>query len=80
VIAWSRGPASCYAATVRPAAKVLPVVVIFSFVIGVMLFGIIGLLLAVPTAASIKLILQHHYAEPVAPAPRCAARARGPHS
>jgi predicted PurR-regulated permease PerM len=29
-------------------------------VIGAMLFGIIGLLLAVPTAASIKLILQHY--------------------
>jgi len=69
------------------AATVHPVVVIFSFVIGVVLFGIIGLLLAVPTAASIKLILQHYYAEPIepaetvelAPAPRRAARA-GPHS
>jgi len=50
------------------AARVHPVVVIFSFVIGVMLFGIIGLLLAVPTAASIKLILQHYYAEPIEPA------------
>jgi hypothetical protein len=49
------------------AARVHPVVVIFSFVIGAMLFGIIGLLLAVPTAASIKLILQHYYAEPTAP-------------
>jgi len=70
------------------AARVHPVVVIFSFVVGVMLFGIIGLLLAVPTAASIKLILQHYYAEPIepaetmelAPAPRRAARTRGPHS
>jgi predicted PurR-regulated permease PerM len=49
------------------AARVHPVVVIFSFVIGAMLFGIIGLLLAVPTAASIKLILQHYYAEPITP-------------
>ena len=52
-------------------------VVIFGFVIGVMLFGIIGSLLAVPTAASIKLILQHYYAEPIED-PRRAAR--GPHS
>jgi len=50
------------------AARVHPVVVIFSFVIGVVLFGIIGLLLAVPTAASIKLILEHYYAEPIEPA------------
>lgn len=68
------------------AATVHPVVVIFSFVIGVMLFGIIGLLLAVPTAASIKLILQHYYAEPIepaetvelTPASRRPARARRP--
>lgn len=49
------------------AATVHPVVVIFSFVIGAVLFGVIGLLLAVPTAASIKLILQHYYAEPTVP-------------
>jgi predicted PurR-regulated permease PerM len=49
------------------AVTVHPVVVIFGFVIGAMLFGIIGLLLAVPTAACIKLILQHYYAEPIAP-------------
>lgn len=49
------------------AVTVHPVVVIFGFVIGAMLFGIIGLLLAVPTAACIKLILEHYYAEPIAP-------------
>ncbi|HEY6430788.1 MAG TPA: AI-2E family transporter [Acetobacteraceae bacterium] len=49
------------------AVTVHPVVVIFGFVIGAMLFGIIGLLLAVPTAACIKLILAHYYAEPIAP-------------
>jgi predicted PurR-regulated permease PerM len=64
------------------AARVHPVVVIFSFVIGVVLFGIIGLLLAVPTAASIRLILQHYYAEPIEPgetvefAPRSRASSR----
>lgn len=47
------------------AVTVHPVVVIFGFVIGAMLFGIIGLLLAVPTAACIKLILGHYYAEPI---------------
>ena len=49
------------------AVTVHPVVVIFGFVIGAMLFGVIGLLLAVPTAACIKLILEHYYAEPIAP-------------
>jgi predicted PurR-regulated permease PerM len=70
------------------AARVHPVVVIFSFVIGAMLFGIIGLLLAVPTAASIKLILQHYYAEPITPdeaveltsAPLRRAGSRGPNA
>jgi hypothetical protein len=32
-----------------------------------MLFGIVGLLLAVPTAACLKLVLQHYYAAPIAP-------------
>lgn len=49
------------------AVTVHPVVVIFAFVIGAVLFGIIGLLLAVPTAACVKLILTHYYAEPIAP-------------
>jgi predicted PurR-regulated permease PerM len=48
------------------AVTVHPVVVIFSFVIGAVLFGVIGLLLAVPAAASIKLILEHYYSELIA--------------
>ena len=44
-----------------------PVVVIFAFVIGAMLFGIIGLLLAVPTSACVVIVLQYYYAEPIAP-------------
>ena len=32
---------------------------------GAVLFGVIGLLLAVPVAASIKIILTTYYAEPV---------------
>ncbi|MBV9118100.1 MAG: hypothetical protein JOY63_12140 [Acetobacteraceae bacterium] len=32
-----------------------------------MLFGIIGLLLAVPTSACVVIVLQYYYAEPIAP-------------
>lgn len=52
------------------AARVHPVVVIFSFVCGAMLFGVMGLLLAVPVAATIKIVLQRYYAEPIEPASR----------
>ncbi|HEX3881075.1 MAG TPA: AI-2E family transporter [Stellaceae bacterium] len=48
------------------AARVHPVVVIFAFVCGAMLFGAIGLLLAVPVAVTIKTVLRHYYAEPIA--------------
>jgi predicted PurR-regulated permease PerM len=47
------------------AARVHPVVVIFAFICGAMLFGVIGLLLAVPAAAAIKIVLTHYYAEPI---------------
>jgi predicted PurR-regulated permease PerM len=47
------------------AARVHPVVIIIGFVVGAMLFGIVGLLLAVPTAVVIKTALQHYYAEPI---------------
>jgi predicted PurR-regulated permease PerM len=47
------------------AARLHPVVVIFAFVCGAMLFGVIGLLLAVPTAVCLKVTLQHYYAEPI---------------
>ncbi|MGH7053008.1 MAG: AI-2E family transporter [Stellaceae bacterium] len=46
-------------------ARVHPVVIIIGFVVGAMLFGIVGLLLAVPTAVVIKTALQHYYAEPI---------------
>ncbi len=49
------------------AVTVHPVVIIFAFVIGAMLFGIIGLLLAVPTSACVVIILEYYYAEPIAP-------------
>ncbi len=48
------------------AARLHPVVIIFCFPSGAILFGIIGLLLAVPVAASIKIILTIYYTEPVA--------------
>jgi predicted PurR-regulated permease PerM len=47
------------------AAKVHPVVVMFSFVCGGMLFGVVGILLAVPLATSINIALRHYYAEPI---------------
>ena len=52
------------------AVKVHPVVVIFAFVAGAILFGVIGLLLAVPVAACIRIILAEYYAEPVAGSPQ----------
>jgi predicted PurR-regulated permease PerM len=48
------------------AARVHPVVVIMVFVCGAMLFGVVGLLLAVPAAVCLKISLTHYYAEPVA--------------
>jgi predicted PurR-regulated permease PerM len=47
------------------AARIHPVVVIIAFVCGAMLFGIVGLLLAVPVAVCIKTALEHYYAEPI---------------
>jgi predicted PurR-regulated permease PerM len=47
------------------AARLHPVVIIAGFVCGAMLFGVVGLLLAVPAAVCIKLTLEHYYAEPI---------------
>lgn len=58
------------------AARLHPAVIIFAFLSGGALFGVLGLLLAVPVAASIKIVLSIYYAEPIAkqpepvPAPR----------
>lgn len=49
------------------AARLHPVIVITGFVFGAMLFGVVGLLLAVPTAVCIKIALEHYYAEPIRP-------------
>jgi predicted PurR-regulated permease PerM len=48
------------------AARIHPVVVIISFVCGAILFGVVGLLIAVPVAVCIKITLQQYYAEPIA--------------
>jgi predicted PurR-regulated permease PerM len=48
------------------AARLHPVVIILAFVCGAMLFGVVGLLLAVPVAVSIKITLTHYYSEPIA--------------
>jgi len=37
-----------------------------SFVCGAILFGVVGLLLAVPVAVCIKITLEQYYAEPIA--------------
>ena len=52
------------------AARLHPVVVIAGFVCGAMLFGVVGLLLAVPMAVCIKVALEHYYAEPIRPEER----------
>lgn len=48
------------------AARIHPIVVIMSFVCGVILFGVVGLLIAVPVAVCIKVTLEQYYAEPIA--------------
>jgi predicted PurR-regulated permease PerM len=53
------------------AAQLHPVVIIFAFLSGASLFGIIGLLLAVPFAAGMKIAVTMYYSEPVEnPPPR----------
>jgi predicted PurR-regulated permease PerM len=48
------------------AARLHPVVIIFSFVVGAMLFGVVGVILAVPAAVCLNIVLRHYYAEPIA--------------
>ena len=49
------------------AAHLHPVVIIAAFVFGAVLFGVVGLLLAVPTAVCINVSLEQYYAEPIRP-------------
>ncbi len=46
------------------AAYVPPVLVIFCFLAGGLLFGIVGVMLSVPVALSIKVLLRAIYQEP----------------
>ncbi len=48
------------------AVRLHPGVVMFSFLSGAILFGVVGLILAVPVAASIKIVLANYYGEPIA--------------
>ena len=48
------------------AARIHPVIVIISFVCGAILFGAVGLLIAMPVAVCIKVTLEQYYAEPIA--------------
>lgn len=48
------------------AARVHPVIIIIAFVSGAILFGVVGLLIAVPVVVCVKVTLEHYYAEPVA--------------
>ncbi len=47
------------------AVNVPRVVILFAFVCGGVLFGIIGLILAVPVAACTKIVLEAYYSEPI---------------
>jgi predicted PurR-regulated permease PerM len=47
------------------AAYLHPVVIIFAFLSGAVFLGILGLILAVPVAATIRIVLTHYYAERV---------------
>ena len=48
-------------------AKLRPVAIIFAFVVGAALFGVVGLLLAVPVAVCIVIVLEYYYADSSAP-------------
>jgi predicted PurR-regulated permease PerM len=47
------------------AVRLSPIVVIFAFLAGGMLFGMLGVILAIPAMAMIKLALENYYALPV---------------
>jgi predicted PurR-regulated permease PerM len=49
------------------AAHLHPVVIIFALLSGAVFLGVLGLVLAVPVAASIKIVLLHYYEEEIVP-------------
>jgi predicted PurR-regulated permease PerM len=46
------------------AARIHPVVVMFAFLAGGLFLGVPGVILAVPVAASVKIVLAHYYSQP----------------
>lgn len=46
------------------AVSLHPVVIMFAMLAGGLVLGIIGVILAVPVAASVKIVLEHYYAQP----------------
>ncbi|HSU69022.1 MAG TPA: AI-2E family transporter, partial [Tepidisphaeraceae bacterium] len=51
------------------AARIPAIVVIFSFLVGGALFGILGVILAIPVAATVKIVLTDLYEGPPGPSP-----------
>ena len=47
------------------AARVHPTLVIFCFLAGAAMFGIVGVILAVPVALTVKVVLAAIYGEPI---------------
>ena len=52
------------------AVSLHPVVVIFAFLAGGLFLGIAGIILAVPVAASVKIVLDYYYSHPMRGEPR----------
>lgn len=46
------------------AVRLHPVIIMFSMLSGGLVLGIIGVILAVPVAATVKIVLQHYYSHP----------------
>lgn len=46
------------------AVRLHPTVVIFAFLAGGLFFGVVGVIVAVPVAAAVKVVLEHYYAQP----------------
>ena len=59
------------------AVSVPRIVIMLSFVLGAALFGIVGLILAVPIAACTKIVLEAYYSEPAAERDRAEEAAYG---
>ncbi|HUC69501.1 MAG TPA: AI-2E family transporter [Stellaceae bacterium] len=51
------------------AAQLHPTVVMFAFLAGGLFLGVAGVILAVPVAASVKVVLEHYYSQPTRRAP-----------